>query len=104
MDFLVDHLPFKAKISLRRCITFICIFLFAYLSCLAYTFSMAATKTTAFFRLSYRFIDISAVFGFASITIYSVLYLVESFLNCEKYAARYAPVYEDELEEGGGAE
>lgn len=99
MDFLVDHLPIKAKVVLRRFITFVCIFLFAYLTVLAVQFVMAATKTTSFFRLSYKFIDFSAVMAFASMTVYSVIYFVESFVKPEKYVARYAAAYEDEIDE-----
>ena len=98
MDFLVDHLPLKAKLVLRRCITFICIFLFAYLTYLSFNFAMFATKTTAFFRLSYKYIDSAAVLAFISMTVYSVIYFIESFTEPEKYAARYVAAYTDELE------
>ena len=98
MDFLVDHLPFGAKLVLRRLITFICIFLFAYLTYLAFLFMMATYKTTSFFRLSYRYIDLAAVLGFASVTIYSIIYFVESFIDPEGYIARYVPDYEEAQE------
>lgn len=100
MDFLVDHLPFRAKLILRRMITFICIFLFIYLTYLAFQFMMAAFKTTSFFRLSYRYIDLAAVLGFASMAVYSVIYFIESFINAESYIGRYVPDYE-ETQDGG---
>lgn len=96
MDYLVDHLPLKAKLMLRRCITFLCIFLFGYLCYISFGFAVSATKTTTFFRLSYTYLDFAAVFGFFSMTVYSVIYFVESLSHPEAYAARYAAAYEDE--------
>lgn len=99
MDFLVDHLPLKGKILLRRCITFICIFLFSYMTYLSVQFMALAVKTTTFFRLSYKYIDLAAVLCFASMTIYSLLFFVESFVHPERYAERYISTYEDEEKE-----
>ena len=96
MDFLVDKLPMNSKLILRRCITFICIFLFAFLFVISFKFMLAATKTTAFFRLNYRYIDLAAVLAFASMSIYSIIYFIESFTNPTSYAQRYAVAYIDE--------
>lgn len=96
MDFVVDRLPLKSKIQIRRCITFLCIFLFSFLLFLAVQFIGQVTKTTVFFRLSYRYIDFAAVVAFASMEIYSVLYFIESFRYPDRYAARYIAAYGDE--------
>ncbi len=96
MDFLVDHLPFTGKLFLRRTITFICIILFGFLTVLAVQFCLKATKITAFFRLSYKVIDFSAVLGFASMTVYSVIYFIESFTAKDKYISRYLLTIDEE--------
>ena len=102
MDFLVDRLPFKAKIQLRRCISFVNIFLFAFLLYLAIIFISQVTKTTVFFRLSYKYIDFAAVVGFSSMEVYSILYFIESFTNPKVYAARYVAAYEPDNDTTGG--
>ena len=67
MDFLVDHLPDRGKLFLRRLITFVCIFFFGYLLYLAAEITKSAIKTTIFFRLSYKFIDAAAVIAVTNI-------------------------------------
>ncbi len=105
MDFLVDRLPFKAKIQLRRAIIFISIFVFAFLFVLSIMFLRQVTKTTVFFRLNYRYIDFAAVVGFGSMEIYSIIYFIESFTHPDRFAARYVAAYDDEetAVEGGNA-
>ena len=94
--FRRDHLPFTGKLFLRRTITFICIILFGFLTVLAVQFCLKATKITAFFRLSYKVIDFSAVLGFASMTVYSVIYFIESFTAKDKYISRYLLTIDEE--------
>lgn len=100
MDFLVDNLPFKAKVNLRRGITFINIFLFSFLFVIALKFVIITDKRTAFFRLSYKYIDLAAVLAFFSMMVYSLIYFIESFVNTEKYTARYVDAYCNENTEG----
>ncbi|WP_317855415.1 TRAP transporter small permease [Chakrabartyella piscis] len=100
MDFVADRLPKKARVKLRQCITFMCIFLFAYLTVLSFQFVLTTTKTTTFFRLSYKYINVAALLGFASMTVYSVIYMIESFVKPNQYADRYAKDYTEEMEEG----
>ncbi len=96
MDFLVDRLPMKSKILLRRIIVFISIFFFAFLLYLSILFIGQVTKTTIFFRLSYKYIDLAAIVGFLSMEIYSILYFIESFTHPERFAARYIAAYEED--------
>ena len=101
MDFLVDHLPYKGKIALRRIITFINIFLFGFLCVIAAQITKSAIKTTIFFRLSYKYIDVAAFLAFLSMFVYSIIYFIESFRNPEKYINRYAAQYDTGDEKGG---
>lgn len=95
MDFVADHFSEKLRFQLHRGITLMCTLLFAFLFVIGLQFTLTATKTTAFFRLSYKFLDISAVLGFASMTIYSVIYFIQSIVHPDQFSRRYAVAYED---------
>lgn len=89
MDFIVDRLPGGGKKILRLCINGILLAACGYLACLSIEFTMKAVKIMPFSRLSYKWIDSSAIVGFASMTIYSLIYLIQGFTSPEKYQARY---------------
>lgn len=99
MDYLVDHLPDRAKLITRRCITFLCMLLFAFLTWISFDFVKTVTKTTSFFHLSYKYLDAAVVLGFLSMTVYAAVYLVQSFVSPEKFSARYALAYEEDNNE-----
>ena len=95
MDYLVDHIPEKARQFLRRAIMLLCIVLFIYLGYLSVVFTASVSKVTAFFRLSYRYLDAATVFGFASMAIHSIFYFVQSFTNPDRFEQRFASAYEN---------
>lgn len=103
MDYLVDHLPAKYKYILRKCITFVLILFFAFLTYLSFEFAISAKKTTNFFQISYTYLDFAAVLGFASMTIYSVLFFIESFINPEQFIKRYVAAYEEDINDSNEA-
>ena len=53
-------------------------------------------KVMPFSRLSYKWIDASAVVGFVSMTIYSTIYLIQAFAWPEKFDARYQNIETEE--------
>ena len=89
MDFIVDRLPGGGKKVLRMAINVILLAACGYLTYLSIDFTMKAVKIMPFSRLSYKWIDSSAIVGFASMTIYSLIYLIQGLTNPKKYQERY---------------
>ena len=95
LDFIVDRLG-KLKPLVHRLVTFVGIFLFAYLCFLSVQFMMTTSKHTIFFRLHYAYIFLAPALGFFSMTLYSVIYFIESFVHPDRYNQRYLKSYDDE--------
>lgn len=89
MDFLIDHLSTGGKKILRIVITASITLSCAFLAWHSLRFTMNAVKVMPFSRLSYKWIDSSAVVGFTSMTIYSFIYLIQAFVRPEKFEKRY---------------
>ena len=97
LDFIVDRMG-RLKPVIRRVITFIGIFLFAYLCYLSVGFMLSTTKYTIFFRLHYAYIFLAPALGFFSMTIWSMIYFVESFRFPERYDRRYTNNFDEDME------
>jgi len=97
MEFVLDRLSDRGKRLMRIGMTVLLAAVCAYLTYLSARFTMSAVKVMPFSRLSYKWIDASAVVGFGSMTIYSVIYTVQAFRAPEKFDARYQG---DAFEEG----
>lgn len=95
LDFIVDRLG-GLKPAIRRVITFVGIFLFAYLCYLSVGFMLSTTKYTIFFRLHYAYIFLAPALGFLSMTVWSVIYFIESFLHPERYDQRYTNNFDED--------
>lgn len=89
MEFVIDRLPYGGKRILRLLVTLMLVFVCGYLTYLSFGFTAKAVKIMPFSRLSYKWIDGSAIVGFASMTVYSVIYLIQGITNREKYEERY---------------
>lgn len=89
MDFLVDSLQYKAAYVLRVVLTFVLVVLFAYLTYISTNYTIIAKKLMDVTRLPYKIIDSAVVLGFGSMTIYSVIYLVQGIFYPEKFKNRY---------------
>ena len=96
MDFLMDHLPAGGKRTLRIIINLFIVVSCAFLAWHSLQFTMKAVKVMPFSRLSYKWIDASAVVGFVSMTIYSTIYLIQAFAWPEKFDARYQNIETEE--------
>lgn len=90
MDFLSNHLPKKYRMILRQIIMIVLTVLFAYLTYHSTVFAVTTTKRTAAIQLPYFWVDIPAAIGFLSMTVYSLIYLYQSFFEKGKFAMRYA--------------
>lgn len=90
MDFLSNHLSQKNRMRLRAFITLVLLVLFAFLAYVAWDFALTTTKYTPVAEIPYTWIDMAPALGFTSMTIYSVIYLIQYFVAPKKYLARYA--------------
>jgi TRAP-type C4-dicarboxylate transport system permease small subunit len=99
MDFIMTHMPDKGKFVLRICITAVIGATCAFLAYHSLIFTMKAVKVMPYTRLSYKYIDASAVVGFSSMTIYSVIYLIQSIVAPDKFKSRFHDQDLEELED-----
>ncbi len=89
MDFVVTHVPTKAKRAMRLMITALICATSVFLVVESFILTANAQKVMPYTRLSYKWIDASAVVGFGSIMVYSFVYLVWGFVHPAKFDARY---------------
>ena len=107
IDILVDRLPDKGKHIMRAMMTFVFIFLFAFMTYLGYDLTVNAKKVMNYSGWSYKIMDASLPLGFLSMTIYSIRYFIMSIFKPEEFDKRYTSQYDDdseeveEIEEGG---
>ena len=94
LDFVINHMPFKVKYSMRRAITVLSFILFATLFVLGCMMVSKANRSTTFFHLSYKFIYLAPTLSFLSMTIYSVIFFVKSFMDPKEYADLYINNYQ----------
>lgn len=98
MDFLVEHLPVKAQYALKIVIQILLTIVFAYLTYLSVVYTVNARKLMNMSRIPYKCIDLSAVLGFGSMTIYSVAFLIEGFFKPKAFKKRFIKSGEEEEE------
>lgn len=103
IDILVDRLPDKGKHIMRAFMTFVFIFLFAFMTYLGYDLTVNAKKVMNYSGWSYKIMDAALPLGFASMTIYSIKYFIMSIFKPEEFDKRYDNVYDDGSEEQGSA-
>lgn len=102
MDFLVVRLPKKIQHYVRVFNSVVLLALFVYMTKISFDFTRSITKTTTYFRLSYFYLDLAVVICFASMSVYTCVFLYQAFKTPEKFDARFETFGEDEeLIEGG---
>ncbi|QTQ16432.1 TRAP transporter small permease [Treponema parvum] len=89
MDFILTRLPRKAKKTLRIILNSIIAATCMFLTYHSFVFAANARKVMPYTRLPYKYIDASALVGFASMAVYSVIFLIETFAFPKKYNERY---------------
>lgn len=99
MDFVINHVPRNIKRAMRFIITLLICATSAFLAFESCVFTLNAQKVMPYTRLSYKWIDTSAVVGFTSITIYSLVYLVWWFIHPGWFDARYMDAEQETQEE-----
>ena len=97
IDILVDKLPLKGRMFIRRLTNFVFIFLFAYTTYLGYNLFSGAVKRFHYSGWSYKIMDIALPLGFLSMTIYAIYFFVMSFTDKKAYQERYESSYEEEM-------
>ena len=96
IDFLVDKMPYKVQMAIRRITNFVFIPLFGYTTFLGMRLMLKASKRMIYSGWSYKIIDASLPIGFASMTVYAIIFFVMSFKDKEKYEARFKQTYEED--------
>jgi len=95
MDFLVNRLSPSIQYRLRQILMGVCVILFSLLAYVAVVFTIKTTKTTSFFMISYRFINCSAIVGFASMTLYSLYFFIKRIKDPDYFKQYYANAYQE---------
>lgn len=104
IDILIDRLPAKFQHIFRQVMTGTFMVMFAYLTYLGADFTLSAKKVMVYSGWSYKIIDAALPLGFLSMTIYSLIFFIQSFREPEKFDKRYETTYADDAtpaEEGG---
>ena len=99
MDFLTERLPFKLQYGLKMLLNAVLIVLFFYMTYVSTKYTLDSRKTMEISRIPYTYIDLAAVLGFASMSIYSVIYLFQGIFRPEKFKARLLKSASDRDEE-----
>jgi len=89
MDFILTRLPYNGRKVLRIIINILILLTCTFLTYHSFIFMINAKKVMSYTRLSYKYIDASAVVGFTSMTIYSAVYLYQAIKCPDKYNSRY---------------
>lgn len=97
IDFLVDKMPVKVQMAIRRITNFVFIPLFGYTTFLGIRLMLKASKRMIYSGWSYKIIDASLPIGFLSMTIYAIIFFVMSFTDKEKYENRFRQTYEEDM-------
>lgn len=85
MDFVIEHLPYKAQRVAQQLLCVIQLCLFVFITVLSVRFAAGAEKTTPFFHLNYFYLYISAALGFFSMAVHSVRFLFMSIRRPREY-------------------
>ena len=107
------HAPVEASVAairflaetydMRSVMTFAFIFLFAFMTYLGYDLTINAKKVMNYSGWSYKYMDAALPLGFASMTIYSIKYFLQSIFKPEEFDKRYENIYDAGSEMQGSA-
>lgn len=96
IDILLDRLPVKIRMAIRRLTNFLFIVMFGFVTVLGYRLFEGAVKVFNYSGWSYKIMDAALPLGFLSMTIYSIYFFIQSFTDKEAYINRYETNYEEE--------
>ena len=89
MDFLTDHMGPKLRYAVKLGMYALQIGLFGMLCWLSLKYTLASRKTMSISRIPYKWLDLAAVLGFASMTVYSVIFFVTGIFDRETFKKRF---------------
>ena len=89
MDFLTDHMGPKLRYAVKLGMYALQIGLFGALCWLSLKYTLASRKTMSISRIPYKWLDLAAVLGFASMTVYSVIFFVTGIFDRETFQKRF---------------
>ena len=97
IDFVIDRFPYRIRRVMRQILCLVLLLFFCFMTVLSLIFALRAEKTTAYFHLNYAFLYISVTIGFLSMSIYSVIFLIMSFVRPKEYDKQFVDI----LDAGG---
>lgn len=97
IDILLDLMPLKFRMLVRRLVNLVFIVLFAYATYLGYQLYAGAVKVFNYSGWSYKIMDAALPLGFLSMTVYAVYFFIQSFVDKEAYRKRYENSYDEEI-------
>lgn len=89
MDFLTDHLNHKMRYIVKMFLYAVQIILFGYLFWLSLQYTLVSHKVMDITQIPYKWLDLAAVLGFASMSVYSVLFFLMSIVHREEFSKRF---------------
>lgn len=96
MDFIINHVPKTVKRVMRAIITALICATCILITYESFIFTLNAQKVMPYTRFSYKWIDASAVVGFASMSVHSMYYLFLAIFHPSQFDARYIEAEEEE--------
>ena len=89
MDFLTDRMGPKLRYAVKLGMFALQIGLFGVLCWLSLKYTLASRKTMSISRIPYKWLDLAAVLGFASMTVYSVIFFVTGLVDRKTFTKRF---------------
>lgn len=89
MDFLTDRMGPKLRYAVKLGLYAVQIVLFGVLFWLSLKYTLASRKTMSISRIPYKWLDLAAVLGFASMTVYSVIFFLTGIFDREGFKKRF---------------
>lgn len=89
MDFLTDRMGPRLRYAVKLALYGLQILLFGVLFWLSLKYTLASRKTMSISRIPYKWLDLAAVLGFASMTVYSAIFFVTGFVRPEVFRKRF---------------
>ena len=99
MDFMTDHLNQKMRYFVKMLLYGVQILLFGYLCYLSIKYTAASHKVMDITQIPYKWLDLAAVLGFASMYVYSVLFFMMGILHKEEFNKKFVISQSQALQE-----
>lgn len=98
MEFFLNRLSQSKRLGMERILCAVMATLCTVMAIVSWQFVMMTNKRTAIMRVPYKFVYAAAAVGFTFMTIYSFIYLYQSFFKKDVFKERYISEEEEGTE------